>query len=436
MTFVYGRPVRQKEFLGRESELLTIFNRLRNRESTAIVGEPHIGKTSLLLQIADSKIREDYLLSDAKKFLPVFMDLQPISIEYKPSDFWRDALEALNDKPGHSSTTSKLINVIEENYKNSSLRKLFQHLFERDLVLVLLLDEFDRLLSHPNFTDPSFFAGMRSLSTTTGGLVVITSSRLTVAQMNARGHGLLGENATVSTSPFFNNYIELRLQPFKDDTVTELLQHIPDVFTSHEIHFIRRIAGRHPYLLQAMAATLLEAPNKGEERQVQAAEMFYQRIAFHFDTLWHAMDEKAKTTSVILSLMELGGRAIGSRFAYEEIEQVDAFGLELRNLADLGLAEKVRDGWKLDIQHGLLWQGEQWTISPQAYTWWVRDVVISRSRKIKGYEEWLADQKYRLLLTELQWNELIKLAKNTPELLTVGVGSLVKSIIREIAGIK
>jgi len=45
--FIYGRPVRPGEFLNREAELRTIFNRLRNGESTAVVGEPHIGKRSL-----------------------------------------------------------------------------------------------------------------------------------------------------------------------------------------------------------------------------------------------------------------------------------------------------------------------------------------------------------------------------------------------------
>ena len=42
--FIYGRPVRPGEFLNREAELRTIFNRLRNGESTAVVGEPHLAK--------------------------------------------------------------------------------------------------------------------------------------------------------------------------------------------------------------------------------------------------------------------------------------------------------------------------------------------------------------------------------------------------------
>lgn len=433
MNFVYGRPVRPKEFLGRESELLTIFNRLRNKESTAIVGEPHIGKTSVLLLIADKDTQELFLEDDAKKKVVVFKDLQPVSAEYTPSEFWKEVLEPLQDKPGHSSITTRLNNAKEQNYSNGTLKKLFLNIEDRGQTVVLLLDEFDRLLSHPNFKDPSFFAGIRSLSTTTGGLVVITSSRLTIAEMNSKGQGLLGEN--VETSPFFNNFIEVKLRPFTSEVATKLLQRVPSIFTDQEISFIRRVAGRHPFLLQAMAATLYETPI-GIDRHIEAAEKFYNRINFHFDTLWNALDDKAKTTAVILSLMDLDGYSAGSIFSYGEIENTNAFDAELKSLADLGLAEKVQDGQKIDLKRGLIWQGEKWTIGAQAFTWWVRDIVISKSRKLKEYDEWLADKRYKLILTEQQWNNLTKIVKGAPEFVTKSISALAKSIIKEITGMK
>lgn len=433
MNFVYGRPVRPKEFLGRESELLTIFNRLRGKESTAIVGEPHIGKTSLLLLITDRDTQEHFLKDDAKKIVVFFKDLQPVSAEYTPTEFWKEVLEPLQNKPRHSSVAARLNHAKEQSYSNGALRKLFENIYERGQTLVLLLDEFDRLLSHPNFKDPSFFAGMRSLSTITGGLVVITSSRLTVAEMNVKGHALLGNS--VDTSPFFNNFIQVKLRPFTFETVTKLLQRVPDTFTSQEIAFIRRVAGGHPFLLQAMAATLYETP-VGVERLIQAAEMFYSRINFHFDTLWNVLDDKAKTTAVILSLMDLDGYSAGSTFSYGEIENTNAFDAELKNLAYLGLAEKVQDGQKIDLKHGLIWQGEKWTIGAQAFTWWVRDIVISKSRKLKEYDEWLTDKRYKLLLTEQQWNKLTKIVTSAPEFVTKGVSALAKSIIKELTGVK
>jgi hypothetical protein len=65
------------------------------------------------------------------------------------------------------------------------------------------MDEFERLLVHPNFQSPDFFALLRSLATRTGGLSLVTSSRMSVAEMNERGRGLLETG-----SPFFNNFIK------------------------------------------------------------------------------------------------------------------------------------------------------------------------------------------------------------------------------------
>ncbi|NIV38116.1 MAG: hypothetical protein GWN58_54490, partial [Anaerolineae bacterium] len=45
---------------------------------------------------------------------------------------------------------------------------------------------------------------------------------------------------------------------------------------------------------------------KGEDRQGRAAERFYERISFHFDDLWRTLDDRTRTTAVILSLVELG----------------------------------------------------------------------------------------------------------------------------------
>lgn len=427
MTFIYGRPVRQQEFLGRESELLTIFNRLRNRESTAIVGEPHIGKTSLLLRASDIVTQENFILNDGSHVISVFIDLQSEGFEYTPNDFWRDILVPLQKIPSQGVTSILEVGKTE-GYKNSVLRRLFEEVAKSNYVLAVFLDEFDILLNHPNYADHGFFARLRTLSTTTGGLVIVTSSRLSIAQMNKRGQELLGN---VSTSPFFNHFTEVKLGPFDDKTAEQLLNRTPNIFTPQEILFIRSIAGHHPFLLQAMAATLYEAAKK-PEGEVEAAEEFYKRISFHFDDLWHFMDDKVRTTAVILSLVDLEGHSAGNSFAYEEIEHVEAFDLELRNLANLGLAQKVKDGPSMDIKHGLFWRGEKWVIGNRAFTWWVRDVVISESRQLNEYDEWLAEKKYKYILTEGEWNKIIKFSKNAPEFLTNGISSLAKFILQEV----
>jgi len=421
--FIYGRPVKPGEFLNRETELRTIFNRLRNGESTAIVGEPHIGKSSLLLQVADSGTQQAFLGGEAQNLATCLIDLQPIGSDYSPGAFWAEVLEPL--QRWDQDVCQLLQRAAESNYARRPLERLFNHLGQNGLRLLLLLDEFEQLLTHPRFQDPTFFALLRSLSTRTGGLVRITTSRISVAQMNERGHALLA-----SGSPFFNNVIEVRLHPFDERAVGMLLDRAGDVLTPDERRFIRRVAGPHPFLLQAMVATMLET--SGEDRQARAAESFYERISFHFDDLWRTLDDRTRTTAVILCLMELGGRALGQEFSFGEIEQVDAFGLELRNLAERGLAERVGDGWQFDWQHLLLWRGERWTVSTQAFVWWVRDVVIAETRIVPSYTEWLANKRYRFLLTQQQWDTLVSLVRRAPPWAVRGVTALAKALFQEL----
>ena len=425
LPFIYGRPVRPGEFLNRRDELRTIFNRLRNGESTALVGEPHIGKTSLLLQLADGATQQAYLGGDAHCLMVSSLDLHPIGSDYSPAAFWEEALKPLQEHPSHQTTARLLRQAAEANYARQPLDRLFRNLAAQGRRLVFLLDEFERLLGHPNFQDPAFFALLRSLATRTGGLALITASRLSVAEMNERGRGLLDTG-----SPFFNNVIEVRLRPFDQETVNALLDRAGDALSPDDRRFACRVAGCHPFLLQAMATALVET--MGDDRQARAAERFYERVSFHFDDLWHSLDDRTRTTAVILSLVELGKRALGRRFACGEIENAPAFGPELRKLAERGLAGQVGKGWQFDTEHLLLWRGERWTVGAQAFAWWVRDVVIAEARRVPAYDEWLANKRYRFLLTQEQWDWLVGTVRNAPGWAVRGLGTLARALFEEL----
>jgi len=417
--FVYGLPVQGSKFLDRENELRAILNRLSNGDSTAVFGEPHIGKTSLLFKLADE------LSNDAQHLVVFHTDLQPIENDYTPVTFWEEALHPLQKRPGHAATSRRLEKAAQDNYNRRSLERLFSHLYKQGRRLVLLLDEFERLIDHPNFQNSAFFPLLRSLASRTGGLALIIASRLSIAEMNERGRKLLRVG-----SPLFNYFGQMRLRPFDEKTVNTLLGWAGDALSPDERHFIRQVAGYHPYLLQAMAATLLET--KGDDRQARAAENFYERISFHFDDLWDTLDNRTRTTGVILSLIELGKRALGQKFACGEIEKIKTFGPELCRLAERGLAKRAEKGWKLDLRHLLLWQGERWTVGTQAFAWWVRDVVIAEARQLPAYEEWLANKRYRSLLTQEQWSWLIDTVRNAPKSVVQGIGALARAIFEEL----
>jgi ABC-type phosphate/phosphonate transport system ATPase subunit len=66
--FLYGKPVPPGRFVGRRDAVRTLFSRLNNGESTAIVGEPHIGKSSLLRYVVYDDVRAQWLSKAASNY--------------------------------------------------------------------------------------------------------------------------------------------------------------------------------------------------------------------------------------------------------------------------------------------------------------------------------------------------------------------------------
>src|SRR5437016_2273417 len=93
--FLYGNPVPPSRFVGRQNAVRTLYGRLRNGESTAIVGEPRIGKSSLLRYIADESVRTQWLAEAATQQFITEIDCHMLPRHHTPSDFWRQALTLL-----------------------------------------------------------------------------------------------------------------------------------------------------------------------------------------------------------------------------------------------------------------------------------------------------------------------------------------------------
>lgn len=423
--FVYGRTVQGKQFFGRQSQRNTVLNRLRNGESTAVVGEPHIGKSSFLLHLANPQTLVDALGEEIATSITInLLDLHDLPIDYTQTRFWDDVLEPLRNKPGSATVSRYLREAQKADYERRSLEKLFGKLAEEKRTLFLLLDEFEVLLKHNGFQEGSFFAGLRKISSHVCGLVVVTASRLSIMQMNEIGRGLLDTG-----SPFFNTMTEVRLKPFDDDEIGALLSQPGSLFSVNQQASIQRMAGRHPFVLQAMAAAIHENPALPDA----AAEICYERIAFHFADLWESMPENCRTTAVILSLMELGGRARGQEFSFGEIENNDRFGVELKQLAERGLAERIRqeNHWFFDGDIFLIWRGEKWAVGTLLLAWWVRDQVVQST--VGPVQVWLAQKEYIGPLTHEHWQQLQDAWKARPDWMNDGLKKLTEIIFSHLA---
>lgn len=92
--FTYGNPISDpRRFFGRAREVEQIFGRLRNEEfeSSSVVGDRRIGKTSLLNYLADPSVRAAHGLGpDHYNF--VYVDLQMVDEAMGPEQLWRRLL--------------------------------------------------------------------------------------------------------------------------------------------------------------------------------------------------------------------------------------------------------------------------------------------------------------------------------------------------------
>jgi hypothetical protein len=92
--FTYGNPISDpRRFFGRAREVEQIFGRLRNEEfeSSSVVGDRRIGKTSLLNYLADPSIRAAHGLEPGR-YNFFYVDLQMVDEGMAPEQLWRRLL--------------------------------------------------------------------------------------------------------------------------------------------------------------------------------------------------------------------------------------------------------------------------------------------------------------------------------------------------------
>ena len=187
-----------KRFFGREHEIEQVFSRLRNFEfeSSSIVGERRIGKTSLLNFLMHPEVRLSYGLN-SDKYLFIYLDFQMIDKDTTPLRLWQRVLRQMT----RSCQDTEVKLMLEEmcamdTIDNFAIADLFDSIDKIGLYIVFLLDEFENVTANQNF-DAAFFYGLRALAIH-HNLSLITSSRRELIE--------LCHSETIRSSPFFNTH--------------------------------------------------------------------------------------------------------------------------------------------------------------------------------------------------------------------------------------
>jgi len=361
--FIYPGPVGLGSFSNREEEILSLLSRIATGQNTALVGEPNIGKSSLLQHLLECEDCHERLGRGAARTVFVFQDCHLLPQAYTPADFWQQVLvhvrEACNDEP-----VREVLDWADTRgeFGNYALERVFRVVGRHQWRVALLVDEFDSLLHHPNFNTAEFFGALRSLATRFSSLAVVTASRMSITEMNRQS-----EDLNPFGSPFFNGFIEINLHPFSDRAIDALLDGALEgtglAFDRRDRDFVRAMAGGHPFLLQAAAGALYDAhlaEQDGRELFLAAGSTFYKQMASHMADLWRGLDTRTRVTLSILCLGELLSRVSGQPVDAGSFGSLDGYFDELGRLAERGSVELWQQGGSL-VHWGnwTEWRGER-----------------------------------------------------------------------------
>ena len=233
---------KEHEFVGRIREIDDILPRIRTGNSVSIVGERRIGKSSLLyhLYLTGNKRLDD---SEKKRFKFIYLDF----------------LDPLLKTP--KSFVETIFEDLEIPFKNESdpliqLAKQCRKLNEKQVLPVLLLDEFEEITKRKDLFNDDFIDGLRSFCNS-GNFVLVTASKYTLKSITDKG-GL--------TSPFWNIFANVPIGEFAfDDILNEQALFLTKFWskdyalepTENEKKFLISFPSRHPIKIQIISYWLL-----------------------------------------------------------------------------------------------------------------------------------------------------------------------------------
>lgn len=377
--FSYGNPISDPgKFIGRQRELHQVFSRLSNAaaESSSIVGERRIGKTSLLYQVLNRQVRKRFGV-DSDHHLFIYCDLQMVDEKTTPVRLWQRLLRQLAQLCPDSEVKAQAdATRFQEDLNTFALADLFTTLRAKDFRVVFLLDEFEKIISNINFT-ADFFFGLRSLAINYQ-IALITSTRKELIELT--------HSNEIRSSPFFNIFAMINLRPFNLQEAQDLIEKNlagGDIrFTDDERNLILQLAGTHPYFLQVACYFLYEAYRQSlsaSERVISTRKMFTNEAAAHFQNYWDDAEAHEKIVLIALALIEQQTKTDNRNHSLLRLQNI--YGNADQILAHLSKRSLLVD------------DNQKITLINQAFADWVVREIADTTCDLDRYSEWLNENR-------------------------------------------
>jgi len=415
--FVHGGPVTPNDFLNRQQALRRLLNRLEKGQATAIVGQPHTGKTSLLRYILD-KVKRDRIVGDKLDrcwFREV--DSHMLSRKFDLAAFWAFVLEPVTVYFDSGELFALYQLARENDFGAFTLKRLFAALDQDKWRIVVLLDEFDALLNHPILNSAEFYGSLRSLTSRFSSLALIIATRRSLNQLNVKTLEI-----NPHSSPYFNIFTELRLGPLPKRDVAILLANAQDRFDNSDRQFVALASGRHPFLLQLAADILWEVDLEGKhgvERYQQAAQELRLQSEGHFADTWRSWSDAERKVIIAIALAQMSLLVDDHHFEWSNlIEDINDYTPEIRGLEKSGIIASSLDGGRHVMQRSFLW--------------WLADEIKRLVRDETTFEAWLEEQEFEGVFTQRERRSLGQAARELGTLLAQGGTTLVEAFAKGV----
>jgi len=425
--FYYGNPAPTKQFVGREKEIRRILSRIINLgQSTAIIGEPRSGKTSLLAYICNSESCQNALQGDGIEYLFSFLDIHILGEDISQSKFWALALRPLEEKVMGGSVDDEIVdayNICKENeFGSFVLERLYAKMQHSNIRLVLILDEFDGLLTHPVLNTAEFFGSLRALvSRSHGAVSMIIGSRKPLSVLND-----ITQQFNRTGSPYFNFLSEIVLGPLSTHERNTLLGWAGDTFTTDDHRFIQTVAGAHPFLLQATASMLWEIYEDDDcdtpvMRLKNTGDQLYDLAASTIKSTWDTWTPEMRMAVATIGLAQMPN-LIADRKFYNAglLRDIRSLDPEIRILSKQGFI--IEDKTNLS----------GWQIQAGAFLWWLADELLRTVRDQQAFESWIRMQEWDGLLTKGEKDWLAETGRSLFEPIKQGANELIKLTVKNI----
>ena len=377
--FTFGNPIRDPaRFYGRVEDVRQIVNRLRSsaHESTSVVGERRIGKTSLLKHLDNPDVATGLGLPPSE-YCIVYIDFQGLT-DITPKRFWERVLRKME----RSICLPDLAPEIQQVRKQDSfdlfdLEDLFEVIADSGLTTVLLLDEFEYVTQNPNFGS-DFFGGLRALAIHQN-LPLVTATRRELVD--------LCHSEELKGSPFFNIFANVVLRPFSREDVFELmdgyLAETDLTLSPRERELVIGLGGGYPFFTQMAGHYLVDAKQKGLEDDAFLQDVvanFDAQSDSHFTYMWSHSSESEKIT--LLSVISLN-RQKPSKNTIPNLENL----AKIHSRAHLDVPELVKRGLLLGNRTEETYQ----LLSPSLEHWIAREIsaVPGEEESQASVQEWL-----------------------------------------------